>query len=112
MSPSLITRTTLVEVLTGVVLMVVAGVGTIEAFGRDEPGLAALFVVLLVASVGTVTSRLARRRQSITVRSDLHRWLEATSAVAGESPATLADRCISGCRAQIETEAEQSPGPG
>lgn len=98
----LVTRTALIDGLVGMFLLVAGGWGAIESFRRDEPSLAVLFLLLILVSVGATISRRTRRRQPVLIRSDLHRWLEVTSGLAGESPSDLADRCISTCRADTQ----------
>jgi hypothetical protein len=98
-----VTSQALIDGLTATLLLVTGVVGVIEAMRRDEAGLALLFLVMVVVSVGAVGARRSGRRRSLLVRADLHRWLEQTAAVTGESLGDVADRCISACRAETGT---------
>ncbi|MCP5024762.1 MAG: hypothetical protein GY929_00615 [Actinomycetia bacterium] len=96
------TKSSFIDGLVATFLLIVGVVGTIEAFRRNEDGLAVLFVLMLLVSMGGVVSRRSRGRKPVLVRSDLFRWLEVTSGATGESTSDLADRCISISRADTQ----------
>ena len=97
-----VTRTEFIDGLVGVFLLVVGAWGAIESLRRDEPGLAALFVLLVAVSLGAAVVRRTRSHRPVLVRSDLHRWLEVTSGLTGETASDIADRCLSSCRAETQ----------
>lgn len=81
-----------------------AAVGIVQAIRQDLPALAVLFGLLAAVLLWMeITAR--RGRRSIRVRPDLARWLDETSAVTGEAPDELADRCISSYRARLHAHA-------
>lgn len=91
MRPTILVRTTLAVVL------VLCGVGALEAALGDEWDLVALFgaaavptTVLLVGTWGA--------RQHVLVRSDLAQWIRSRAAVTGERPGDLADRAVAAYR--------------
>lgn len=80
-----------------------AVVGIVLAVREDVDALAVLFGLLAAVLLEMeITAR--RGRRSIRVRPDLARWLDETSAVTGESPDELADRCISSYRARLHAQ--------
>jgi hypothetical protein len=78
-------------------LVVVSGVGTVDAAIGREWDLLVVLVLALALSIA-LASRLETGRPAIPVRRDLVTWLRERSAVSGETIGALADRALSAYR--------------
>jgi hypothetical protein len=74
-------------------IVVIAGIGVIDAGVTREPDLVALFIAVAVISLTLLTRSLSSRR-NLSVRSDLASWVQLRADLTGESPAHIADRAI------------------
>ena len=80
-------------------IAVLTAVGFIEAWRTEAVGLLVLLAVIEVLTVGIIVT--LHSSGPIMVRADLAAWLDATSAVTGESASVLADRALSAYRATL-----------
>ena len=96
-------RTRMFAALLAVVLMV--GVAIVEAVRTGEAGILGLLIVIQVLVVGVLVT--LRFTGPVTVRGDLMRWLESTSAITGETTSALADRALSAYRASMNDDEQR-----
>jgi hypothetical protein len=89
--PTILVRTMLAAML------VLCGVGALEAGRGDEWDLVVLFGGVAVLTV-VLLIRTAGSRQLVPVRADLVRWMASRAAVAGERTEDLADRAVAAYR--------------
>lgn len=78
-------------------LLVVAGVGVVDAFIGAEWDLFGLFALLVAITAGLV-AHLEGQRPPVPVRRDLVAWLRERSAVSGEPIGAVADRALASYR--------------
>lgn len=83
-----------------IIAALVAAVGVLDStIGRHWDLLAVFGLELLLLAV--LTWRLQRRRPEVPLRADLVAWLRERSALTGEPPEVIADRCIAASRADL-----------
>jgi Flp pilus assembly protein TadB len=91
-------------------IVVIAGIGVIDAGVTSEPDLVALFIAVAVISLVLLARSLSSRR-NLSVRSDLAAWIQLRADLTGEAPGHVADRAIAHYRLALgepHNEAEAS----
>ncbi len=86
-----------------VIAVLLSLVGMLDALSSDEGDYAAVLGAVTVA-LGVVLARMQWGRRDVAVRADIERWLRRRSAVTGERPEVIADRCIAACRDGLRNE--------
>jgi hypothetical protein len=88
--------------LAGLVV-IVAGVGLLDAIFTEEHDFAVLFA--MVAAAGAVQVLvLVSRPPAVAVRRDVVRWLRERSRLTGEPVVHLADRAVTTYRAALQED--------
>lgn len=91
-----------------VAAVIVAIAGAIDAaVGAvwDQFAILAVVIALLIVALATMTSK----RPSVSVRTDLVRWLRTRSAIEGEPIEVLADRAIATYREHVRPGGRGAP---
>jgi hypothetical protein len=105
MSPSATNR------LIVVGLLVVTGIGAVDATISREWDLLVILVVALALS-SVLVARLESKRPEIPVRRDLVAWLRERAAVSGETIGALTDRALMAYReryGQAPSSSDEAP---
>lgn len=89
------------------VLLVVSGVGLLDAFISREWDLLAVFLLQSVL-VLVVWARQLARRVPTTLRSDLAHWVEQESQRTGEPAQSIVDRALSWRRIGLQGQGEST----
>lgn len=91
MRPTMFVRTMLVAVI------VLCGVGAIDAARGDEWDLVVIFGAVAVMTA-VLLARTSVSRILVPIRADLVRWMAARAAVTGDRTENLADRAVAAYR--------------
>ena len=86
-----------------VLIAAIAAVGIVETARSGEIGVLGLLCAIELVT-GGIAAALWRSRVPVAVRADLASWLDATSAVTGETPSELANRALSAYRVQLSRD--------
>ena len=93
-----------VTLATALTLVVLIGVGFVDAVRDDDTGTAVLFALVLVGVLSLARTRAGAG--SVALRRDLASWLDRTSPVTGETADELANRAVSRLRAGFSPPGE------
>lgn len=84
-------------------IAVCGGVGALQAVSDDETAFALLFCLITIIALAGFAAAW-RSPAAPRLRDDVASWLEATSAITGESSEALANRAVSAYRASLSDD--------
>ncbi len=90
---------------TALTLLVLTGVGFVDAIRDDNTGAAVLFAITFVGIASLARTRA--KPGAVSLRRDLASWLDRASSSTGETPDQLANRAVSRLRAGFSISATE-----